>query len=160
MTYDLYCEADVVVECSLSGTSSRYPVSFNAGKVSSLSSVDDAITLPAPEALLTPGKLGTRLAYVEITGVRIYHAGTFLLGGYLSPVAKGVQWVKPVLRPDQRQHLECLVAELALRANNASYMAHLARHSAQMIALALVGDAHPFGDLTYLGTAPERFANV
>ena len=156
MTYDLYCEADVVAECSQSRSSTRYPVRYLAGQVASLNEIQALLVPPDVHAIATGLTLGLRTAQVEITAVRLYRHGHYLLGGYLTPQSQEVQWVQPVLQPAQRLHLEGLVQELMQQAAHSSYMGYLPRHSAQMLALALVDAPHAMS-VAYTGTAPMRF---
>lgn len=156
MTYELYCEADLVAECSQSRSSTRYPVRYFAGHVASVSDIHTLLTPPPVASVFDSSLLGKRTAYIEQTAVRMYHNGKYLLGGYLSALSSEVQWVRPVTHPAQRLQLESLIRELTAKAIHSSYMDYLPRHSAQMLALALVDAPHALS-VAYTGAAPERF---
>lgn len=156
MIYDLYCEADVVAECSQSHSYTHYPVRYIAGEVTSISDIKALLTPPPVASVFDASRLGKRLAYIELSGVRLYHNGKYLLGGYLSALSSEVQWVRPVTQPAQRLQLESFIRELTANAAHSSYMGYLPRHSAQMLALALVDAPHALS-VAYTGTAPERF---
>lgn len=156
MNYQLFCEADVVAECSQSHSSTRYPVRYLAGSVSSLSEIQELLAPPEVTTVSAGLKLGLRTAHIELTAVRLYQQGNYLLGGYLIPHSQEVQWVQPVFQLAQRLHLEGLVQELMQQAAHSSYVSYLPRHSAQMLALALVDAPHTMS-VAYTGTAPMRF---
>ncbi|MGP9796940.1 hypothetical protein ACT3UJ_06245, partial [Halomonas sp. 86] len=155
MQFDLYCDAEVVAECSYSGTSTHYPVRYQAGQVSSASEILGLLKKPSLAWVQEQVKIGKRLAYCELKAVRLYRHGQYLLGGYLTDQASAIQWVKPVKNPAERANVEYLMREFTHKAREASYMSHLTYQSALMLSLMLVEGDHGLM-VDYNGTAPER----